>query len=150
MQLIKLLPEQVMNHWDQIRASMELALPPHVVQDSDSMLQVQQQLLVGELECWLAIEDLKSNVIYGIMTTQFVFDQISNCKNLLVYSITTIAEHPQEMWEFATEKMLNYARAKECHNIIAYSNNAHMISIAERLGADSSYRLLIFNTEFKK
>ena len=140
--MYKLLPEQVMSYWDDIKACIEAALPPYVGSNPDAMVYIQEQLLVGNIECWAAFEEKK---LCGVMTTQITYDSVSKTKNLLIYSITIVSGHTDELWQLAAEKMRAYATAKQCSNIIAYSNNDQMIHIAEKLGADSSYRLLTFS-----
>ena len=141
MRLLKLLPEQVMHYWPDIRACIEVAMPPYVVNNSDSMLYIQEQLLVGSIECWVAFDP----GVCGVMTTQVVSDPVSACRNLLIYSLAIIGEHSEDLWQLAAEQMRRYASAKQCANIIAYSNNEHMLHIAEKLGADTSYRLITFS-----
>jgi hypothetical protein len=140
--MYKLLPEQVMAYWDDIKACIMAALPPYVGSNPDAITYIQEQLLVGTIECWAAFEEKK---LCGVMTTQVIHDPISRTRNLLIYSITIVSGHSDELWQLAAEKMRAYATARKCNNIIAYSNNDQMIYIAEKLGADSSYRLLTFS-----
>lgn len=141
MKLVQLLPKQIMDYWDDIRECVMVAVPPHVAQNDTSMLFIQEQLLIGTLACWLGVEDSK---VVGVMTTQVVSDPVSHCRNLLIYSVTVVESHSDRMWQIAADSVRRYAREKQCANIIAYSANPHMIHIAETLGADASYRLLVF------
>ena len=140
MNLYKLLPEQVMQYWEDIRQCIKVALPPMVADNDAAILHIQEQLLLGSLECWMA----EDNGICGVMTTQLVIDSVSRCLNMLIYTVAITSEHSEELWEMGAVHLRKYAIARQCTNIIAYSNNPQMIHIAERLGADSSYRLLTF------
>jgi len=141
MKLIKLLPEQVMQYWDDIRACIEAAMPPYVARNVDAIMYIQEQLLLGIVECWVAMDP----GVCGVMTTQIINDPVSRCRNLLIYSVAVIGDHTEELWQLAAQQMRRYATAKGCTHIIAYSNSAHMLHIAEKLGADTSYRLITFN-----
>lgn len=145
MELVKLLPAQIMSYWPSIRECIEAALPPFVASNEHSMLYIQEQLLLGTLECWVAHYRGVPDNVCGIMTTNIVADPVSGCRNLLVYTVTIIAGHPDELWELAAEKLRRYAMACDCAHIIAYSNSPHMIHIAEKIGADTSYRLITIN-----
>ena len=144
MRLTKLTTEQIARYWEYIRECLDAALPPYVRSSTESMTRIRQQLLLGSLECWIGSDDVDSLKLYGMMTTQIISDPISGTENLLIYSVTITNEHPHNMWEEAAIKLSQYAAAKNCYSIIAYSSNEHMIRIAERLGADSSYKLLTF------
>lgn len=143
-ELTKLTPEQVMEYWPQIRECIEVSLPPLVRADGESMLRVQESLLLGRLECWIASETHDLTKTLGVATTSFVTDEISQTKNLLIYTATTIASHNQEMWRRCYEIISRYARANGCANIIAYSELPEVIGLVERLGGNSNWRILYF------
>lgn len=145
MELVRLLPDQIMRYWDQISECISDAMPSFAHKDKAAMLQVQQRLLLQTLDCWIAMRDTESDIIYGVMTTQLVFDGPTRTRNLLIYSVSTISDHPSDMWQLAAEKLSKYATTKNCKHIIAYSNDPRMLHIAEKLGADTSFRLIRFN-----
>jgi len=140
MALIKLMPEQVMHHWDSIRDCISTALPPHVYESDNTLVNIQEQLLVGNLECWILASDYTGRHIYGVATTRFSYE--SGTKNLLVYTIAMVREHPVEIWKDVVEVICKYGRAKGCANVIAFSDNPKVWRIAEHTGADVSYRLI--------
>lgn len=142
--LLRLLPDQVMTYWDEIKQHISLALPPYVANDTQSMLHIQEELLNGLLDCWICAEDVKMVNVYGIATTKFIADPVSRTKNMLVYTVNTVSVHPRDLWQLCRDKFSAYAKSYGCSNILAYSNNPTMLDIAERLGADTSYRLVMF------
>lgn len=149
MPLLKLNPEQIMSYWDEIKISIAAALPPYVYYSDDSMLGVQEQLLLGSLECWVSVEHARaySNPpprVYGTATTRVVVDETTGTKNLLVFSVCIAEEHPQSIWRESIDQLRIYARSKNCSKIIAYSDNPHMIYLCEKLGANTAMRFISF------
>lgn len=144
MQILRLLPEQIMRYWTQIRECLIIALPPFINGTDIALTYIQESLLLNTLQCWLVMSDDNTKNLYGIMTTNIVHDQISNCKNLLIYSITTIGSHPVDMWERAAIFMRQYAKAQGCYSIMAYSSSPEMLDISVRLGGNIETRLVTF------
>ena len=143
MKLLKLSPEQLMTHWQYVKECILLALPPFVNSTTDNILRIQEMLLVNTLECWACINEI-SGQFYGIMTTQLTADEITQTRNLLIFSITLTEEHEDIIWDEGYTEMMKYAMANNCANIIAYSNQQLVIEKASKLGADVSWRMLNF------
>jgi len=114
-----------------------------MVQHHDlALLEIQSQLLVEKLQCWFALADQGSDMVYGVMTTGIVRDEFSGTNNLLIYTVTVTDAHPSSLWEEAYIPLRIYAKSLLCTEIVAYSNQPRMLEIAERLGADTSWRLI--------
>ena len=143
MKLLKLSPEQLMQQWPYVKECILLALPPFVSNNTENILRIQEMLLVNTLECWACINE-NSNQFYGILTTQLIVDEITLTRNLFIFSITLTEEHEDIIWNEGYAEMMKYAVAKNCTNIIAYSNQQAVINKAEQLGADVSWRFLNF------
>lgn len=137
--IIKLGPHQIMEYWTYVKECILEALPPQTTEDN--LLQVQEQLLTGEMECWLG---MKEQTPYAVVVTQILPDQSSGTKNLLIFSLAIIDDHDSLIWTEGYETFSKYARVKECKKILAYSNNSVMIKVAEKLGADTSWRVITF------
>ena len=142
MEIAKLNPEQIMRYWTEIKECINSSLPPLVKDNSESMLKIQENLLIGTLECWIASESGDISKIYAVATTCFVIDPISESKNLLVYTLATVNPHSQELWTKAKDILSLYGKSKGASNIIAYSNIREVESIISRLGGDCSWKLL--------
>lgn len=145
LKMFKLLPEQIMDYWSQIGECIAAALPVHIVENDVVMIHIQEKLLLGMLECWLVLDGV--NLPIAVLTTQFVIDDTSKCKNLLVYTLAILADHDGDVWQLALGKLMRYAHANACSNIVAYSFNPAIIHIAEKLGADTSSRLIVFKVQ---
>jgi hypothetical protein len=143
MKLLKLSPEQLMQHWPYVKECILLSLPPFVTDNPENIISIQEKLLVGNLECWACINET-SGQFYGIVTTQLVADEVTRTRNLLIFSITLTEEHEDIIWNEGYAEMMKHAKSRNCANIIAYSNQQLVIDKAEKLGADVSWRLLNF------
>ena len=143
MKLLKLSPEQLMQQWPYVKECIILALPPYVASDPDNIIRIQEQLLVGSLDCWACIED-ETGKFYGIVTTQVVADEATMTKNLFLFSVTLTEEHENIIWEEGYIYLSKYAASKGCKAIIAYTNQESVIMLADKLGADTNWRLLRF------
>lgn len=144
MEITRLIPQQVMEYWPQIKECINTALPPHVKNSDESMLKIQEQLLVGKLECWMAHAAGNQAIVYAVATTCFVVDEISETKNLLVYTLATLNPHSQDLWTTSYEVLARYAAAKGCQNILAYSDLPEVRNIVARLGGNCEWQLLYF------
>ncbi len=143
MKLLKLSPEQLMQHWPYVKECIILALPPQVTSNADNIIRIQEQLLIGALECWACLED-ETGVFYGIVTTQIVADEATLTKSLFLFSITLTEEHEQSIWQEGYVYLSKYAKSKGCNSIIAYTNQESVVMLARSLGADVEWRLLKF------
>ena len=145
MKLLQLLPDQVMKYWNTIKPCILQALPPYIFITDEVILHLQEKLLLGTLTCWVAIDALNASTIYGFCTTEFILDPVVESKNLLVYTVSVVNDHPESMWEYCAKILLKYAKANGCEKIIAYSNNEHMLKISERLGGNTYWHLIYFD-----
>ena len=132
-----------MQHWPYVRECIILALPPYVTSDANNMLRIQEQLLVGSLDCWAWIEDATGQ-FYGIVTTQIAVDEATLTKNLFIFSATLTEQHEDSIWREGYVYLSKYAVSKGCSSIISYTNQESLIMLAKRLGADTEWHLLKF------
>ena len=143
MRLLKFSPAQIMENWPYIKECISLSLPPYVLASQDAILRIQEQLLVEYLECWACVND-ELGTLFGIVTTQIAVDELTLSKNLLIFTITLTEEHENDVWLEGYEYLSKYAKARNCSFIIAYTNQEHVISLAENLQGDTSWRMLQF------
>jgi hypothetical protein len=137
MSLVRMQPQDAMQFWDEVKECIASALPPHLLETPETLLQVQEQVLVGQLECWLAVREQQ---LYGVLTTRVVseFGQ----RSLLVFSVATLEHPPASLWPESIEVLKKYAASKQCSRVLAYSNHERLVQVAEYLGADTSWRLI--------
>ena len=142
MKILKLSSEQLMQHWPYVKECIILALPPYVTCNADNIIRIQEQLLIGSLECWACIQD--TGEFLGIATTQVVVDDATMTKNLFFFSVTLTEEHENDIWQEGYVYFSRYAASKGCSHIIAYTNQQSVIMLAKMLGADTEWHLLKF------
>ena len=144
MKLLKFSPIQIMENWPYIKECISLSLPPYVLGSQDAMLRIQEQLLVEYLDCWACVND-ELGTLFGIMTTRVAVDDITLTKNLLIFTITLTEEHENDVWLEGYEYLSKYAESRNCTSIIAYTNQEHVIALADNLRGDTSWRMLQFS-----
>lgn len=142
--LIRLMPDQIMKYWPQIRDCILAAIPPVSDLTEDALLVLQSEFLSGEMDAWIGATD---DGVYGVATTKIVVDDPSLTRNLLIYSVTMIDDAPASAISEGLQKLKQYAIGKRCRRVIAYSNNEKLLSIARRLKGDDSYRIIYFDIE---
>jgi len=147
MEITKLNPQDIMNYWPQIKECINASLPPHIKDCAESLLKIQENLLIGILDCWMGYEPGNQSKVYALATTGIVTDEFSGTRNLLVYTLSTLNPHPQAIWHESLEYLSKYARSKNCENIIAYTNLPEVENIVLRIGGDTSWKLLYFKME---
>jgi hypothetical protein len=141
-EILRLLPDQIMDHWHFISDAMRRAYPPVAEATNESMLRVQEQFLLGEMDCWFGVDSLNAPDIVAVMTTKVVNEEISGTKNMLIFSVTTYQPHNQELWTDGYNTLRAYALSKGCRKIISFSNDLRVLSIARQLGADVDWNLI--------
>lgn len=82
MVVIKVQPEEIMKHWNQLRSAIMNNLPPIVVKEKAQEPKMMQMFLTGLLELWMADSDGKP---VGFVATTTTRDPISDCLFLWIW-----------------------------------------------------------------
>lgn len=138
--LIRLLPEQVANCWEDIRVAIEASLPPVVGMQSDRMQNILEALLLEELIAWISVD--KDKVVDGVVVTSFMVDKNSGTKSLLLYCLYGYGEICRSSWEEGVETLRKFAKHSGCHRVIGYSDVPSLIKWVEKVGGETRYRFL--------
>lgn len=143
----KLTLEQVSQFWDIVKYGLERSLPPDVVGYDKTMSWVLAAALSGKVDVWASYTKHQGKItLNGIVVTKLVYDDTSDTKNLLIYSLYGYSQIPKESWKEALVCIAEYANSLGCLSVLAYSTNPQVIKMAEALGADiNSY--LSFNVD---
>lgn len=142
MQILHLLPDQIMEHWHFIKDAMERAFPPMTNATPETFLEIQEQFLLGEMDCWFGVESIDAQEIIAVMTTKVVVEDVTKTKNMLIFSVTTYMPHNADLWIYGYKALSRFAASKGCNKIISFSNDANVLRIAKGLGADVEWRLI--------
>ena len=143
----KLLLEQVSAFWDIIKYAIEQSLPPIVVNNPEALNRILSSILCGKTEVWTEYvkEEGKDSKFECIFLTQFIYDEPSGTKNLLIYSLYGYEEIDSGSWARALITMVKYAKEKKCDQIVAYSSVPIVIEMAKSVGWNTDYTFLSGN-----
>jgi len=139
--LTKLLPDQVAKFWPIIKYAVEESLPPIVGEHPDKMNRILSAALRGDLDVW-ASYDREYNKFEAILITQFLYDDASNTKNLLLYCLYGYESINPSSWTDGFEALTKYAKEKKCNSMIAYTANPKVVELAKSYGLDTMYTFL--------
>jgi hypothetical protein len=142
--LTKLLPDQISSFWPVIKYAIEESLPPMVGDSPDKMNRILSSCLSGGLEVWASYQHL-DNKFEAIVVTQFLYDDASNMKNLLLYCVYGYVKISETSWVEAWEAMNKYAKANGCKKIVCYSANPFIVEQAKAFGGDIRFTFISFN-----
>lgn len=137
--LVRLLPEQVEKQWDWIGGLIERTLVPTILPTNETFFMILKAILEEKLVCWVYFKDDEPA---AVVSTYESFDPIIGYSSLIIYSLNVFRQIGVGDITNAMETLRNYAEARKCPCVVAYSNHPHVIHAAERLGADASFKLL--------
>lgn len=133
--LVKLLPDQVSEHWDEISLAIRQALPPFVANSDRSMVNILKAILGDDMQCWILYSsDDEGGSIYAIMTTKVEVDEISDTKCLLIYTFYASKPLTNQLVHSGFETLKKFASGQGCYKIIAYTDIPKMGQLWESLG----------------
>ena len=147
MQLIRLLPEQVSEHWVVIRRAVRRSLPPTTYGSDRRDSNILNNLLIGRMVCWVGRDKVGVKLI---ILTNVVGDSITGVKNLQIYSMFNPSKRilEEDDWIDGMETMKRYARDRDCYRVVAYSKVPRVIEMSrDKLGADVSNIFMTFEVE---
>ncbi len=141
--LVKLLPDQVSEHWDEIRLAIEKALPPIMLKSDRAMVNILKSILSDYMQCWVMWVNKDSEAeIRAILTTTIEIDRVCEMKYLLIYSFYTIKPLLPELAVSTIDTLKKFARGRGCQKLVAYTNIPRMEQLWESLGGTTEMKLL--------
>lgn len=144
--LTRLLPEQVSAFWDIIKFGIEESVPPIVGESPDRLNRILSSILSDKTQCWASYRREGEDLIFeGICLTKIIFDDTSDTKNLLIYSVYGYNKGVEESWMEAFLSVAKYAVAQKCTQIVTYTTVPYLIEKAKKYGANTDYTFIVFN-----
>ena len=146
--LIRLTPEQIASNWQFLKTCIVQDAPlqrlnPH--QDNNMLT----ALLMDDMQCWVEAGmreehgETKTD-IQVVVITQIVEDSLSDVKSLLIYSLYGLnGPFAFNAWKQGILILVRFARSCGCTRLMAYTGNESIITFVNRLGADTSQRIVI-------
>lgn len=142
----KLLPDQIADFWDVIKYAIDQSVPPIAGESIDRMNRILASALMGTTEVWASYtKGEEGNKMNGIVVTQFLYDEPSDTKNLLIYAVYGFSEIPITAWFEGIKKLIKYAKEKKCAQVVAYTNVRQFIRLVRRVGGNADYVFVSFN-----
>ena len=144
--LIKLTPEQIANNWDFLKKCIVDFSPLEARKAETPSNNILDSLLIDAMHCWVdgSIVDGKTT-INAVVVTQILVNDQAGVRNLLVYSICGLhTGFSINQWKEGMMALAQFARKNKCQHIIGYTGNEHLIRLADRLGGDTSQRVVVF------
>lgn len=139
MKIIRLSINQIVELWDSVRFSIISAVFPEVTPDGEVLQDFQCKFIKEEMQCWCIHNEEDQILGYIITAIETHFRK----KVLLVYSEHLFHRLPSiEDYKEVVNSLELFAKANDCHRITGYSANPNAISIAEKFGWSSEYRVL--------
>lgn len=145
----KLLPEQISAFWEVFKYALDATLVPITKEHPDKLNRILAAALSGKIELWAGYvkEEGKPSKFEVIGVTQFLYDEPSDTKNLLIYALYGYNQVDPTSWARMLAALSRYAKEKKCNQIIAYTKVPHLINVAKGLGADTDYTFISFDVD---
>lgn len=137
--------EQITQHWDELAPAIEAALPPFAYGAQDRMNNILRALLAGDMQCWTAWavrEGETTPLLVAIMTTAFDFDRCSGVRNLLIYSLYSVAGIGDQVYADGIETLKKFAKTKGCHRVVALVEEPRLVEMWIRGGGEGRFTFL--------
>lgn len=138
--LVKMLPAQVANTWDDFEAAINETMLQRKYTDPDISNRVLMSVLGDEAQCWVSIADEK---IIGIVITTVVNDIWAGNKSLMIYLIYSYGKSEMEDWIDGLETLKKFAASIGCDKVVAYTPLPQLAKMGKMLHADVEYYISI-------
>jgi len=145
--LLKLFPDQITRYWEDIKAAVQAAVPPLAQSEQANMTQFLENLLMGRLHVWVLVEQKGEGPEATYDTKAFVITTIwkdigTGARNLLIYALYGYSLISEELWRDGLACLRKFARAENCHQIVAYTRVPRIVEVVRLLGGDTDTRLI--------
>jgi len=139
--LTKILSSQVGQVWEALDPMIRGALNTWTGFDERNLTNIMEALMSDNLHGWL-VEDDEQKIVYGLVTTNFTYDEFGGDKMLNVYTMFTVKTVPIQLISEAIETLTVFAKGNNCKGICGFANNPKIVQLAERYGADTNITLI--------
>jgi len=142
--LLKLLPEQIPQYWDDIKDGLIRTIPEGVPDRASKIL---NKLLLGTAQFWLSYHRNAPGdpVPDAAIITVIVQDQVHDTLNLDIYALWSIGVTQRSSWIEGIETLKKYAKKKECTRMIGRSDVESILEFVRLAGGQAKYTLISFD-----
>ena len=138
--LVKLLPDQVSNHWEVLSYGIQQSLPPITYDSPKRMVRILESIMMEEMECWIGTDKDK---ITGIVVTCEIYEKNSDVKDLLIYCLYGFDNLSPKLINEGMRTLKEYAASKGLKRITAYSNIPSVVRLMKTFGSEDWQYLTI-------
>lgn len=141
--LIKLLPEQTAKYWPMIKESLENTIPGEYLHKHARLNNILELLIADKMHCWWSVEEKDGNFkLFGVLITTFFNDDCTKTRNLRIYSVFGYEDIPFSEWEEGFKTIVEFARAKNCSYVDAFTDIPGVVAIAKRFNWEARFTYL--------
>jgi len=138
--LVKLLPDQVPKFWNVISYAIDNSVPPISISGQEQLNNILKSILAGRSQAWLEVDkEAKPPDLTGVIITTFMYDEVSEVKNLLIYALFGLKFIKPEVWSEGLRMLKGFAKQTGCHRIVAYTNVPRIVEIVKSLGGQAEF-----------
>lgn len=97
----------------------------------------------GGASVWVLYEEVDGNVVVKAMAvTAFLYDNVAQVQNMLIYSLSHYENVSRELWMEGMRGFQTYAKENNCGAVIAYTKVSGVARLAKSLNADIDTTLI--------
>lgn len=143
MNLIKLMPEQLVGYWDMLRiaimqtfAQRDLCTPKH-------LQYILASLLSGKSQCWMGFKDEAGEKKFTcFVITRIIIEPGIGEKVLSIDALYSYNGIPDELFELGKSVLTDFALLSGCSTITAMTDNPKIAEITKKFGFKTRYYLV--------
>jgi len=139
--LIRLLPDQVIKEWEVVKYAISQANHEQLFATEEGVKDHLRQVIAGVMHVWAIVQD---DEFAGVAVTRFNTDQSVGVKRLEIYALFGFKVIKNKTWATCFVALRRFAEAKNCSFIMALSDNQAVLRLADKLGADTEQRMIVF------
>ena len=99
-------------------------------------------IITNKAHIWVEhLPDAKLQVsnIRALAMTNFIYDQVSDTKSLLIYALYgNFMSEEKRSWVEGYNSLRIFAKANDCISIVAYTNLRQVVKLVNSLGGDTT------------
>lgn len=141
--IIKLLPEQISEHWALIAPALGRTIPSEMGDEAGIVNNILHSLMDESMQCWFCGKyEGDGFETYVVAITGVITNLGTGERNLMIYNVNWFQPPPNALWESGIRILKKYAKTQECSKIVAYSKYDMITNLVKALGGDVSWRYL--------
>lgn len=137
--VVQLTPDQITAMWDSLKDGIRSTLPPIAGRHEMAMANILTSLMKGNVQMWAGFKGEEEGTPDAVALTTIIIDPVTNNRKLLIYSLVKFSLIDFAILQEGMEEFRIFAQYYKCHSIVAYTQQDNIVSIAKKLGADTSW-----------